>query len=289
LKIAVLGMGGIGSTFALRLSRAGHEVTAVARGRRLEQLAQAQAVVTVSGERAPVQVTGELDVTIAYDLVLVTVLAHQVDAVLSRLGQSVAKTVMFTFNIFEPLDRLRDAVGKERFAFGFPAILASLEDGRLRTQVVTRGPQKTMATEARWAQVFTEAGVRTEVMPDMESWLHTHAALAAPIMAVLVLAHRKDAGVSWNEAKLHALAMRDGMQVVAKLGYRLTPKAVGWLGACPAIMAPLLWVLTRVPSIRRGGAAGPGEPRALLSAMAAAAPELRASSMERILPSQLNR
>jgi 2-dehydropantoate 2-reductase len=286
LKIAVLGMGGIGSTFALHLSRAGHEVTAVARGRRLEQLALAQAVVTVSGERAPVQVSGELDVTVAYDLVLVTVLAHQVDAVLTRLGESAAKTVMFAFNVFEPLDRLRDAVGKERFAFGFPAILASLEDGLLRSQVVTRGPQKTITTDAHWAQVFTDAGIRTEVLTDMESWLHTHAALAAPIMAALVLAHRTNAGISWNEANRHALAMRDGMQVVSKLGYSLTPRPVGLLGLCPAIVAPLLWILTRVPSIRRGGAAGPGEPRALLSAMAAAAPELRASSMERILPSQ---
>ena len=35
MKIAVLGPGGIGSTFAFKLAQAGHAVTVVARGKRL--------------------------------------------------------------------------------------------------------------------------------------------------------------------------------------------------------------------------------------------------------------
>jgi 2-dehydropantoate 2-reductase len=71
-----------------------------------------------------VRVSSALDAT-GWDLVRVTVLASQVDAVLPALVASAAKTVMFMFNIFDPLRRLRDAVGPSRFAFGFPAILAS--------------------------------------------------------------------------------------------------------------------------------------------------------------------
>ena len=121
MKIAVIGPGGIGSTFAFQLARAGHEVTVVARGKRLEQLQRDQAVITRDGQRATVRVTSVLDETTPWDLLLVTVLASQVDALLPALRASAARQVMFMFNTFEPLGRLRDAVGAARFAFGFPA------------------------------------------------------------------------------------------------------------------------------------------------------------------------
>jgi 2-dehydropantoate 2-reductase len=51
MKIAVVGLGGIGSTFAFLLARAGHDVTVIARGERLEQLQRDLAIVSTSGER----------------------------------------------------------------------------------------------------------------------------------------------------------------------------------------------------------------------------------------------
>jgi ketopantoate reductase len=47
----------------LLLSRAGHDVTVVARGKRLEQLERDQAIVSTSGERAAVRVSSALDAT----------------------------------------------------------------------------------------------------------------------------------------------------------------------------------------------------------------------------------
>jgi 2-dehydropantoate 2-reductase len=84
MRIAILGTGPIGSTFALHLARAGHDVTAIARGKRLEQLRADQGIVTVDGERAAVKVSPELDPAVPFDLVLVTVLATGVGAVLPR-------------------------------------------------------------------------------------------------------------------------------------------------------------------------------------------------------------
>ncbi len=60
MKIAVLGPGGIGSTFAFQLARAGHDVTVVARGARLAHLKREQAIVLKSGELAAVRVLGAL-------------------------------------------------------------------------------------------------------------------------------------------------------------------------------------------------------------------------------------
>ncbi|WP_437927461.1 2-dehydropantoate 2-reductase N-terminal domain-containing protein [Sorangium sp. So ce291] len=272
MKIAIIGPGGIGSTFAFQLARAGHEVTVVARGKRLEQLQRDEAIVKATGERAAVRVSAALDTTTAWDLVLVTVLAHQVDAVLPALAESAAKAVMFMFNTFEPLGRLREAVGAARFAFGFPAILATLDDGKLTSKIVTRG-MVTPVTDAAWAKVFKDAGIPAVVESDMESWLRTHAALVAPAMVAIITAHARQAGVSWAEAMNLARAMEEGLRVVRQLGNAITPEPVAKLSRLPTpALAAFLWTLSRIDAVRKTGAAGPGEPRALIDAMAAAAP-----------------
>lgn len=272
MKIAILGPGCIGSTFAFQLARAGHQVTVVARGKRLEQLQRDQAIEDVTGKRAVVSVSAALDPATEWDLVLVSVLATQVDAVLPALTASAAKTVMFMFNTFEPLDRLRAAVGPARFAFGFPAILASLDDGKLTSQIVTRG-MVTTVTDPAWAKVFTEAGIPAVVHPDMESWLRTHAAFVVPAMTVTITAHERQAGVSWGEAMSSASAMDEGFRLVRRLGNTITPTPMVVVSHMPKPMvAALLWTLTRVTAMRKTGAAGPGEPRALIDAMTAAAP-----------------
>jgi 2-dehydropantoate 2-reductase len=274
MRVAVVGMGGIGSTFAFQLSRAGHDVTAIARGKRLEQLQADAAVVMTDGQRAPVEVAAALDDTTAWDLVLVTVLASQVGALLPALAESPAKTVMFMFNTFESLEPLREAVGRGRFAFGFPAVLANVNDGKLTSTIVRSGMLTTVSDDG-WAKVLGDAGVPAVVHADMESWLRTHAAFIVPFMCVTWLAHQRHAGISWRQALEHARAMDEGFHLVRKLGNVVTPAAMAAVSRMPrAMVATLLWTATRVPSLRQAGAAGPGEPRTLIDMMRAAAADL---------------
>lgn len=273
MNIAIVGPGAIGSTFALRLAQAGHAVTVIARGKRLAQLQRDGAIVTRGGARAPVQVRSALEPGTAWDLVLVTVLATQVDAVLPALAASAAKTVMFMFNTVAPLDPLRDVVGAPRFAFGFPAVLATLdEDGALTTQTFRHG-QITTVTDAAWAQVFTAAGIPTVVHDDMQSWLRTHAALVVPFMITSVLSHRCQAGLSWAQALHLARALHEGFALVLRLGSAITPAPLALIRRAPApLLASLLWISSRLAAVRKMGVLGPSEPRALIDAMAALSP-----------------
>lgn len=272
LRIAIIGPGRIGSTFALFLSRAGHDVTVIARGARLEQLSRDQAIVTVRGERAPIAVAPALDVSVAYDLVLVTVLSPQVEALLPALGASQAKSVLFMFNTFEPLDRLRTAVGAERFAFGFPSMLAHLHDGKLQYDVFTVG-QITTVSDPAWAKVLSDAGIATVVEADMHSWLRTHAAFVAPFMAVSVLVHGRGAGLSLAEATAFARAFRCGFQVVRSLGNQVRPPFLNIPSRAPLLfLALLFWVASRAKPVRQAGALGPEESRMLIDEMTRAAP-----------------
>jgi 2-dehydropantoate 2-reductase len=152
LRIAVIGVGGIGSTFAFHLAQTGgHEVTVLARpgSLRLELLVADNGIISVTGEHAAVSVTDALDEDLPYDLIVVTLLAHQVDAVLPALKRSAARNILFLFNNFDP-EQLREAIGTERSAFGMPFVQASFaSDGRLKAVVGAAG-QKAVAARSRY-------------------------------------------------------------------------------------------------------------------------------------------
>jgi 2-dehydropantoate 2-reductase len=273
MKIAIVGAGGIGSTFAVQLARAGHEVTVVARRKRLAQLQQAAGIKTAAGDVIATHVSATLDERVPWDLVLVTVLASQVDALLPSLTASAAKRVMFMFNTFEPFERLRAAVGTDRFAFGFPSILARVDvHGALDSKVMTSGLLTTV-TDRNLADMFRSAGVPAVTETDMESWLRCHAAAVAPIMLASAAAHERGAGISWTEASSLAAAMAEGFRLVRDLGHRVTPTSVALVSRLPRrAMTALIWIVTKNPVIRDSGAAGVGEARTLIDAMIAAAP-----------------
>lgn len=160
LQIAVIGLGGIGSTFAFQLARAGHRVTAVARpdSVRLEQLQRESGIVNSDGQRAEMRITDSLDEQTSFDLVLVTLLAHQVDAVLPALRRSAAKRVQFMFNIFDP-ERLRVAVGSDRCSFGMPFVQATVGAGGHLKATIGASGQKTKMSDQQWVDVFNAAGM----------------------------------------------------------------------------------------------------------------------------------
>lgn len=277
MKIAVLGAGAIGSTFAFQLSRAGHDVTAIARGVRLEQLERARAIERADGQRAAVAVAASLDTAIEWDLVLVSVLATQLDAVMPALRASAARTVMFMFNTFESIEPLREAVGPSRFSFGFPmGIFTLLIDGVIHPQIRAG----TTVDDLRWATLFGEAGIASVVEADMQAWLRSHAALVAPLMSAGVLARaRADArgAVTWAEATLHATALQAGFAIVRSLGHAPRPASLGHLARLPrAVLASMLWTFSRTAMGRDLGALGAAEPRMLIDMMAAASPTLAA-------------
>ena len=195
-RIAVVGVGRIGSTFAFQLARQGqHDVTAIARpdSARLGQLRRDGGIVNVEGERAEVRVSDTLDEQVPYDLVLVTLLARQVGAVLPSLQRSAARWVLFMFNCFEP-ERLRDAVGAGRCSFGMPFVQANLDaDGKLRASIGAGG-QKTKLSRQDWVDVFVAAGLPAVLEPEMLLWLRCHVPLCVAFESVSVAGMRRGGG-----------------------------------------------------------------------------------------------
>ena len=274
LQIAVVGVGGIGSAFAFQLARTGrHQVTAVARpgSLRFEQLKRDGGVVNTKLEWAELGVADRLDEQVPYDLVLVTLLAHQVEAILPALQRCRAKAILFMFNNFEP-EQLRDAVGAERCSFGMPFLQASLDgDGKL-TAKIGAGGQKCKISNQAWVDVFNAAGLPAVVEPKMFLWLRCHVPLGAAFESVSVAAMRRGGGASWKEALVIARGARESFTLIQRLGYHLYPSGKAFLHASPTwVLASILWSLSRISSFRELLATGLNECRALIDVLIASA------------------
>ena len=275
LRIAVIGAGKIGSTFAFQLARmGGHEVTVIARpgSPRLQQLERDGAIIDVEGESAAVQVMGILDEGTAYDLVIVTLLAYQVDAMLPALHRSAAKSIQFMFNTFNP-ETLQTAIGVERCAFGMPFVQATLDaDGRLKATIGAAG-QKTIMSEQRWVDMFNAAGLPARLEPSMPLWLRCHTPICVAFESVSIAGMRRGGGASWGEALVLARGVHESFKLIKGLGYSVYPQSKKRIAGSPVRMfATVLWVMSRIRSFRELLATGRAECCALVDALAAAAP-----------------
>ena len=269
MRIAVIGVGGIGSAFAFQFARAGHDVTAIARpgSPRLQQLVRDGGIVKTTGERVEVHVTDRLAEEVAYDLVVVTLLAHQVGTVVPLLTRCAARWIQFMFNNFEP-EKLRDAVGADRCSFGMPFIQATLDkEGKLNAKIGAGG-QKTKMNSEECVDLFNKAGLPAVFETDILLWLRCHAPLGAAFESVSVAGVRRGGGASWTESLVIARGLQESFTLIQRMGYRLYPAGKARLHASPAwLVAGILWFMSRIRPFRALLATGVNECRALVDVL----------------------
>jgi 2-dehydropantoate 2-reductase len=293
LRIAIVGMGGIGSTFAFQFARTGpHDVTAIARpgSPRLRQLERDGGVVNTKGERAAMHVADRVDEEAAYDLVLVTVAVHQVQAVLPAIQRSSAKWIQFMFNTFDP-EQLQAAVGAARCSFGMPFVQGSIEPNGTLNAKIGAGGQKSIMNQQQWVDLFNASGLPSKLEPDMLLWLRCHVPLCIAFESVSVAAARRGGGAAWSEAMMIARGMKESFKLVRRLGYRLYPSGKASLAASPAfVAASMLWFMSRIPSFRNLLATGVNECRALVDVLVVNArrahPAISVTKIEAMKPSE---
>jgi 2-dehydropantoate 2-reductase len=192
LRILIVGAGVIGSVYAGKLLKAGHEVVLVARGRRLSDL-QAHGLIledVESGQRTELWVPALSGPAASdrYDLVLVPVRTEQLAGTFSiLLGMSDASDVLFFGNTVGQQAEVVAAIGK-RALFGFPSA-GGVRDGPVVRYVLIR-QQKTMLGEANGTttprvgqlqELFNGAGFHTRISTDIDGWMLGHSAFVVPI------------------------------------------------------------------------------------------------------------
>ncbi|MEU4241111.1 2-dehydropantoate 2-reductase N-terminal domain-containing protein [Actinoplanes sp. NPDC026619] len=200
MKLLVYGAGVCGSLLAARLHEAGHDVSLLARGKRLEalrrhglQLAEARSPAV---RRVPVPVVEHP--AGGYDLTAVVVRAHQMDAVLESLAD-LSGDVLFLLNWAAGAEPLGAAIGPERVLLGFPSAAGTMDGDVIRYRAATlltrRVPMPvgepgglTTPRLERIVRAFRTAGINAKAEPRMDDWLKTHAAFVVPLGQAVIAA-----------------------------------------------------------------------------------------------------
>lgn len=249
MKVLVFGAGVLGSLYAARLKRAGHTVTVLARGQRLQDIREHGIVLEdiMTGETLTtrVKVIEQLAPDDEYELVLVPVRRNQVASVLPALAVSRGTpNVLFMTNNASGPGEMIAALGRERVLLGFAGAGGKLEGHKVLVYVAPGSRQPTTIGELdgrttprieRIAEALRQAGFPVEICPRMDAWLRSHVAVISPLanayyMAgsdVHRLAHTRDALV------LAMRAVREGFRVLRALDIPVTKSSLRLLEWAP--------------------------------------------------------
>ncbi|MDP8997339.1 MAG: hypothetical protein M3O03_10130 [Pseudomonadota bacterium] len=256
MKILVYGAGVIGSVYAARLLEAGHHVTVLARGRRLDDIRHHGLVLkdVTSGIQSTTQVTAvdQLVTSDQYDVILITVRRDQLASVIPIL-KTILGSPDLVFMLNNPIGSgdLVQEFGQNRVLLAFPGLGGVEERGvvqyaMIAQQPTTLGQMGTRRSERlnELAKSFRAAGFPTRIEPNMDAWLKTHAFFVTAISGAIYLADGDCRQLSKDKAKLSLMTqgVREGFNVVNQLGMTVTPLSLRILFAwMPQIFAVYYW------------------------------------------------
>jgi len=238
MKILVIGAGVLGSLYAGKLQRAGHQVTLLARGQRLADLRErgVELIDDFTGvlTAVPMRIAERLDPEEAFDWVLVVVRKNQVGGVLPMLAANRhTPNVLFLVNNAAGPAELVQALGRERVVLGFPGAGGRREGTAIRYVMASKAQPTTLGEldgriSPRLQQIsraLQESGLPTTDCANMDAWLKTHAVLVAPLAAGVYLAGGDIYRLARTRDGLTLIvrAVREGMQALDALHIPITP------------------------------------------------------------------
>jgi 2-dehydropantoate 2-reductase len=240
VRVLIVGAGVIGSFNAARLKEAGHDVSLVARGRRLADLREHGVVLEDygTGRRSTVQVplVDRLGPDDTYDLAIVVVRRNQRASVLPMLAQNRRiPSVLFVGNNAAGPQDLVAALGPDRVLIGL-ANAAGERTGHVVRYVWSRwlslpfnewDGRPTPRTDTI-VGLFQSAGLRAHVQKNMDAYLKTHAAGLPPFAGALyrVGGDVRRLGHTPEALRLFVRSYREGLRALRSVGVSVTPSAV---------------------------------------------------------------
>ena len=245
MKILVFGAGPLGSLKAARLHEAGHDVSLLARGQRLEDLREHGIVIQEDDadeeEVAHVDVVDSLESDEYYDLVLVVMGEHQAIQILDTLAENEhIPTFLFMGNNVGGSDEMVQALGNERVMLGFPYPGGKRDGHVMRVLPINEANRYTIPigevdgtirprTREVAAVLSDMRGYDVEIRTDMDEWLKYHVAL---LMSGLVPAlyaaetSMKRLGETRDLLVLSVRATKEALRGLRNAGYSPSPPVV---------------------------------------------------------------
>jgi ketopantoate reductase len=277
MKILVLGAGVIGTTYAWQLSDAGHDVSLLVRKSKKEQMERNGIHIRYRDERLkksePVEVTyqpvvvDQFHAQDAYDLIIVSVRAHQLDEILPELAAGSGKAdILFFGNNWWGEERIRKFLSPEKCIFGFSRLVGGwrtenqiecifFDNPELVTMLGERDGQMTPRLQ-NLRDVFEKANLKPMLSPDILGWLSIHYVEFLGVVGGIRKAGSYDAFVTSSELiKDSILATRESLEVCRARGVdfkKAAPSNIRIIENTPVfLLAPLVKMQYRTPSIKQ--------------------------------------
>ena len=259
MEILVYGAGVVGSQYAARLRRSGHMVTIMARGQRAVELREQgillEAANTGQKEIVHVIIKETFESDDSYDWVIVAVRKNQIPEILPILAKNHnTPNILFLGNNPSGAGELVKALGRNRVVLGFGGV-GGIKRGNTIYYYHRPGRLfgRTFLGELDGGitprlldlvQALSEARLPGRIVPNMDAWLKSHAALFSP----LALAVYGAGGDNYRLARtpdgllLAVRAVRESLKVLRNLSVPIKPAAMLALEWLPE---PLLMLYLR--------------------------------------------
>ncbi len=216
MRIAVVGIGGVGGYFGGRLALVGEEVVFIARGANLRAIqASGLRVDSADGDfiAHPALATDDPAAAGPVDVVILAVKGWQTEDAIASMRPLVGNETLIVplLNGVEAPSQLAATYGASRVAGGLCGLFGSVVGpGHIRNAMpqpfITIGELDGMRTERiqRLAQAFEHTGVRTEIAPDIRAALWEKLMFVGPVGGVAAVA-RAPFGVVRAQPETRAL------------------------------------------------------------------------------------
>lgn len=259
MRILFFGAGVIGSIYAGKLSLAGHDVTMLARGKRLQELAESGfSMISHHGEmqRPKVGIISELHPDDVYDYVFVTLRSENLRDALPVLSKNQSPCFVFMVNTPGGYSEWIRHLGAERVVAAFPGAGGKIENGAVHYRLTHRLIQPTTLGETYGAKnervkmlkkILSRAGFPTAISANMDCWQRSHVAMVCPLAYGVYF----DGGDNYSLARnltarrLMCRALRENFRFLHRSELGVEPSKLNLFRLIPvwlmsAVMRPIL-------------------------------------------------
>lgn len=248
MKLLIYGAGVIGCLYATLFSKAGHDVSVYARGKRLETLKKSGLLYETKGKthKAKVKIIGSLANSDVYDFIFLTVKENQAHAALKELKPNASPNIVTMVNTLEPYGNWENLCGKGRIIPAFPGAGGSFENGTLKAALTPRIVQVTTFGEIdgsktkrllKLAELFKKSKIPYQIVKDMHQWQVCHLAMVVPIADAYYEA--RNPKEAWCEHEIMAQTARQlksNFERLHNLRMTLSPRKMNVFRHLPVFM-----------------------------------------------------
>lgn len=194
MRICILGLGVIGTTYGYAFQKAGHQVEHLVREKKQEYLPSELDVTILDGrynshgeEKRDKYTAYPAKPSTSYDFIFLSVRSGKLKDALAALSRNnIRGTVVLFCNFWNDRQEIEKIMEGYKFIIGFPTAGGHMADGKLNCvlfdHIMLESEEKASIPNYRdLAELLASADIKTEIPSDMVEWIWIHMAINAGV------------------------------------------------------------------------------------------------------------